>query len=130
MYRRYQPGPRNQLPKQGKPPAGEMEKIKSQVQQRPKMTQCQPMRTLNTSPAPKVNRNEKNQKGKNPILDILPAAVYNQETKKILGIFSAEDLLLVALIFLLLDSKESEDSAIVYLLLYVLLSDYIDLSFL
>lgn len=63
------------------------------------------------------------------ILGLLPPSLYNPRTKKILGFLSAEDLLLAALIFLMLDSGKEEDSIMVYVLLYLLLSDYIDLPF-
>lgn len=58
----------------------------------------------------------------------LPGAVYNPENKKIFGLLSAEDLLLVALIFLFADSGDEDGNLICLALLYVLLSDYIDLS--
>lgn len=57
----------------------------------------------------------------------LPDAVYDRNKKKIFGIFSAEDLLLVALIFLLLEKEEGDNSIMVLALLYILVSDYIDL---
>ena len=65
--------------------------------------------------------------GRDTILGLLPPSLYNPQTKKILGFLSAEDLLLAALIFLMLDSGREEDSIMVYVLLYLLLSDYIDL---
>jgi len=58
----------------------------------------------------------------------LPGAVYNPENKKIFGVLSAEDLLLVALIFLFADSSDEDGNLMCLALLYVLLSDYIDLS--
>lgn len=58
----------------------------------------------------------------------LPTSIYNPDTKKILGILSAEDLLLVALIFLFLDSDNEDSNLMVLALAFVLLSDYIDLS--
>lgn len=64
-----------------------------------------------------------------PILGLLPPSVYNPETKKVLGFLAAEDLLLAALIFLLLDSPREDDSMMVYVLLYLLVSDYVDLPF-
>lgn len=67
--------------------------------------------------------------GRDTILGLLPPSLYNPQTKKILGFLSAEDLLLAALIFLMLDSGREEDSIMVYVLLYLLLSDYIDLPF-
>ncbi len=59
---------------------------------------------------------------------ILPPSVYNPETKKLFGVLAAEDLLLVALIFLFLDSDDEDSNLLVLALAFVLLSDYIDLS--
>ena len=54
--------------------------------------------------------------------------LFNVIQKKNLGILSAEDLLLVALIFLFLDSDNEDSNLMVLALAFVLLSDYIDLS--
>ena len=66
-----------------------------------------------------------------PILKLIPQSLYNPQTSKILGFLSAEDLLLLGLIFLLLDSgDESEDnSMLIYALLYILISGHMDLPF-
>lgn len=127
MYRRYQPGARPQPCKQGKPTVGEMERMQKQPPYR--MQECNRGKKQNDRVEPPLQKEKKTDRKENPILPLLPPAFYNAETKKVLGMFSAEDLLLVALIFLLLDSKETEDSILVYLLLYVLISDYIDLPF-
>ena len=66
---------------------------------------------------------------RNPISGLIPSALYNPESKKVLGVFEAEDLLLVALIFILLENDENDDPMLIYALLYILLSDYIDLPF-
>ena len=58
---------------------------------------------------------------------ILPKGLYNSKTKKLFGVLCAEDLMLVALIFLLLESDSEDNIMTVLVLLYVLLSDYIDL---
>ena len=58
---------------------------------------------------------------------ILPSSVYNPDSKKIFGFFSAEDLLLVALIFLCAESDEEDNSMMILALLYILVSDYIEL---
>lgn len=65
----------------------------------------------------------------NPILGFIPSSIYNPETKKVLGLLSAEDLLLAAMIFLLLENEENDDPMLVYALIYILISDYIDLPF-
>lgn len=72
----------------------------------------------------------KNQNDKHPVSSIIPPALYNHETQKVLGLFSTEDVLLVALIILLLEDKDSKNSFLILALLYILISDYIDLSFL
>ncbi len=70
-------------------------------------------------------------KNPHPVTKFIPQSVYNPQTGKILGFLSAEDLLLLGLIFLLLDSgDECEDnSMLIYALLYILLSGHIDLPF-
>ena len=84
-----------------------------------------------SQPAPPKQPEKKHtpKSSKNPILGIIPTALYNPETKKVLGVLSAEDLLLVGLIFLLLENEEMEDPMLLYALLYILISDYIDLPF-
>ncbi len=60
------------------------------------------------------------------IARFLPSSIYNCETKKLFGFLATEDLLLVALIFLFLDSEEEDSNLIALALLFVLVSDYID----
>ena len=131
MYRCYAPKPGMQPPKQGKPTAGEAACVRqSPPRQTGKAPQMQRREESKNLPKPQDHQESHSQKKKsNPVLSLLPTSVYNPETKKILGIFSAEDLLLAALIFLLLDSDDTEDTVLVYLLLYVLISEYIDLPF-
>lgn len=112
MYQRYSPNPDScQKPAQGQKPKPP-----------PMPKQSQP------PPKPPEKKKSKPVK-KNPILGMIPPALYHPETKKVLGIFSAEDLLLAGLIFLLLENEELEDPMILYALLYILISDYIDLPF-
>ena len=59
---------------------------------------------------------------------LLPDAVYNKQTKKFFGIIGAEDLLLLALVFLFMEKDDEENSILVLALLFILVSDYIDLS--
>lgn len=70
-------------------------------------------------------------KNPHPVTKFIPQSVYNPQTGKILGFLSAEDLLILGLIFLLLDSgDECEDnSMLIYALLYILISDHMDLPF-
>ena len=58
---------------------------------------------------------------------IVPTTIYNPKTKKILGFLTAEDLLLVALIFLFSESDDDPDPLMILALVYILLSEYIDL---
>ncbi len=111
MYQRYSPTPASCQP------SGQPQKPKPP----PAPKQSQP-------PKPPETKKPKPSK-KNPILGMIPPVLYHPETKKVLGIFSAEDLLLAGLIFLLLENEELEDPMIVYALLYILISDYIDLPF-
>lgn len=55
------------------------------------------------------------------ILKFIPPGIYNRETKKILGVLTAEDLLLVALIIMLADSKDNDDTALLIALVYILM---------
>jgi len=65
---------------------------------------------------------------KNPILGFIPSSIYNPENGKIFGFLSAEDLLLIAMILIFLDSDEDGDNLMVYALLYVLASEWIDIG--
>lgn len=59
---------------------------------------------------------------------VIPREIFDAKTGKLFGVLSFEDLLLIALIFILSGSEEEEDRLLLYVFLYVLLSDYIDLS--
>ncbi len=63
----------------------------------------------------------------NTIRGFLPPHLYNRETKKLFGFFTAEDLLLIALILIFSESEENDDPFTILALIYILLSDYIDL---
>lgn len=63
----------------------------------------------------------------NLISGFLPPSLYNHKTKKIFGVISAEDLLLIALILLFSENEENNDPLTVIALIYILLSDYIEL---
>ncbi len=137
MYQRYAPKPGMQPPKQGKPTTGEMNCIKQTMQGQTRKSSQMQGRGQRQQTASKPEKERKDglrehqtqRKKGSPILSLLPKAVYHPETKKILGLFSAEDLLLIAMIFLLLDSEDTENSVLVYALLYILISEYIDLPF-
>lgn len=55
------------------------------------------------------------------IMNFIPPGVYNRETKKLFGFITAEDLLLAALILMLADSDDNEDTALLIALVYILL---------
>ncbi len=69
---------------------------------------------------------KKNGRGRSFFENILPKGIYDPKTKKVMGFFTAEDLLLVALIFIFLDSDEEGNPLMALALLYVLLGDYFD----
>lgn len=79
---------------------------------------------------PSCEANKKN--AKNLLMKFIPESLYNPKTGKVLGIISAEDLMLAALILLILDNSDDcgeDNSMLVYALLYILISDHVDLPF-
>lgn len=62
---------------------------------------------------------------KNP-LGALPKELYDPKTHKFFGKISSEDILLIGLIFLALESGKSEDLLLAAALFYILLSDKFD----
>ena len=62
----------------------------------------------------------------NPLLSFIPETIYNPETKKIFGVLSADDLLILALIILFLDSDEEGDNLMVLALAFILVSEWFD----
>lgn len=129
---RPQPAPQTRSNPNRKPqPSGGQQKPmpnrKATPRQKPH-PETPPPKHTNESP-PKPQEKKKLQLPQNPILGLIPTSVYNPETKKVLGMFSAEDLLLAGLIFLLLENEENDDPMLVYALFYILISDYIDLPF-
>ena len=123
MYRRYAANPNQRPNRMQSPPLP-----KPPPHHHPKTV---PVHEQRSEPQTKGVKKEKKREHKpqNPIFGLVPTSVYNPETKKVLGMFSAEDLLLAGLIFLLLENEENNDPMLVYALLYILLSDYIDLPF-
>ena len=133
----YRPYPQNTKPnqRQQKPqnPAVKQNEVKPPQPKHEPKPQPRPQQKPQPRPEPKPESkptpNRKKNKGIIGILEnFLPGAVYNKDSKKIFGLISAEDLLLIALIFLFADSSEEDGNLICLALLYVLLSDYIDLS--
>ena len=123
MYRRYAPNP-NQRPTRMPPKPQPMPPSQHHGKPPPMQGKREEVHKKEASQGKK-----REPKPKNPIFGLVPTSVYNPDTKKVLGMFSAEDLLLAGLILLLLENDENNDSMLVYALLYILLSDYIDLPF-
>ena len=92
-------------------------------------TSCPPPKTPIPPPCPHIERDckeHKNKEGfKNP-LKFLPKEVYNPDTHKFFGKLSGEDILIIGLILMVLDSDCNEDLFLILALLYILLSDWID----
>lgn len=65
---------------------------------------------------------------KNILEKFLPENIYNPKTKKLFGLLSPEELLLVALIFLFADSERDDSNLLCLALLYLLFADKFDLS--
>lgn len=57
----------------------------------------------------------------------IPPTLYNQKTKKVFGVFKAEDILLAALVLLFLEKEDEDNTLLALALLYILVSEYIDL---
>ncbi len=112
MYRRYQSNP---VRRTVKAPAMHQHPAKPPMLPKPPP---QPPKT--SVPPPKSQKPHPN-----PLMGWIPTSLYNPETKKVLGVFSAEDLLLAGLIFLLLENEEKQDDMLIYALLYILISDYL-----
>lgn len=109
-----------------------LQSAKPVVSQKPPHPKARPIRRPAPSQKPVEKPKAKKKlplgKGINGLLHgILPGSVYNPDSKKIFGMFSAEDLLLVALIFLCAESDEEDNSMMILALFYILLSDYIEL---
>ena len=79
----------------------------------------------------RISNNKNPQPKRNPVLSFIPSGLYNPETGKIFGFLSADDLLLIALILILIDSNDdrNDNTFLIYALIYILISDYTDLPF-
>ena len=79
-------------------------------------------------PPPPKNNQPKSAKTTDFLRSFIPKNIYNPETKKILGFLDAEDLLIIALIFLFMENSDEDNSLMIPLLIYVLVSEHIDLG--
>lgn len=79
----------------------------------------------------KTSDTTQHQKNIHPLMKFIPQSLYNPETGKVLGFLSTEDLFVAALILLFIDNGDEceENSMLIYALLYILLSEHIDLPF-
>lgn len=119
MYKRYET-PKNM-------PSGRAEA--------PKPPPKKPAENFNSPHKENHSKNQppkENQKSNNPrkngfLAGLIPTSVYNPETGKIFGRISPDDFFIIALILLLIDKDAEENKMLILVLLYVLLSDYIDL---
>ncbi len=117
MYKRYQPDNQcqNATPKMPSAPKvpGNQKKPGGQAKQSAMPEKNKPMGF--------------NERKKRTLFEsLIPPCIYNEDSKKVLGFLSAEDLLLIALILIFLDNEE-KDPIIIYALLYILILEYIDL---
>lgn len=56
----------------------------------------------------------------NTIFNFIPSEIYNRDNKRILGLLTAEDLLLFALILLVADSDDNDNIPLLVALIYIL----------
>ncbi len=75
----------------------------------------------------KQNRQSFGAKKSGFLQGLLPSSIYDFQSKKLFGFLSAEDLLLIALIFLFLEKEEGDNTLMILALGYILISDYIEL---
>lgn len=119
MYRRYQPNNQHQSNHPQSPAPPKQPQMSKNHQNTRTPVQKTTTSLSNHQNAIKHNKN-------NFLGGLIPPSLYNGETKKVLGFLSAEDLLLVALILLFMDNEDT-DPIIIYALIYILVSEYIDL---
>ena len=135
MYRRYEPR-RNAAPNVNKPPpAAEPNRNPSgnRKSNQSKNAHNNPIKEK-ADAKKETNAAEQNlpqKKSDHPLMKFIPKSLYNPETGKVLGIMSADDLLIIALILIMLDGGDDceDNSMLIYALIYILLSEYIELPF-
>ena len=118
IYRRYEAMPQQQ--KKPSPQHAPMNKLSEPNSSEKPCQNPQPI------PPPPKNNRPKSAKTTDFLRSFIPKNIYNPETKKILGFLEAEDLLIIALIFLFLESSEDDNPLMVLALVYILLGEYID----
>lgn len=145
MYRRYQPSvppkqncQNSSQPHQQKSAQSGKNPCMNEATSKPKhpqQTQRQQGQCSNkgqsqnkNSCPPHPNADIKNNE-RHPLTKFIPQSVYNPETGKVFGFLSADDLLIAALILLLIDNNcdDEDNSMLIWALLYILISEHIDL---
>lgn len=138
MYRRYEPPRRQQAPPSNggrNSPQAAGKGMQPHREQNTRGERMQNSVNRNKSGAAENKEHKKEEKSvkkqPHPITGLIQRSVYNPDTGKVLGLFSAEDLLIVALILLLIDSgdEDEDNSMLIYALIYILISDHVDLPF-
>ncbi len=98
------------------------------AQGQPRQNPGQNFKPQNPQPSGGQQPHQKERKKSSDFLkNLLPTSVYDPKRKKLFGIFAAEDILLVALIFLLLEKDDEDNLLMILALAYVLLSEYIEI---
>lgn len=120
IYRRYEAMPQQQ--KKPSPQHAPMNKLSEPNSSEKPCQNPQPI------PPPPKNNRPKSAKTTDFLRSFIPKNIYNPETKKILGFLEAEDLLIIALIFLFMENSDEDNSLMIPLLIYVLVSEHIDLG--
>ena len=113
MYMRYNSKPVRQRPpgNGGQPPHKEHERRREQEHSRPDY-----IPNREPEPPPKESG------FLDSLLSLVPNELYNRNTKKILGLLTPEDLLLAALILLIADSDDQDSKALIFALIYIMIS--------
>lgn len=135
MYRRYEPR-RSAAPNINKPPPAAEPNRNPSGNRKPNQSKNVHNNPVKEKADIKEERNASEQKltqkkADHPLMKFIPRSLYNPETGKVLGVMSADDLLIVALILIMLDSGDDceDNSMLIYALIYILLSEYIELPF-
>ena len=135
MYRRYEPR-RSAAPNVNKPPPAVEQSRNPSGNRKPNQSKNVHNNPVKEKADVKEERNVSEQKytqkkADHPLMKFIPKSLYNPETGKVLGVMSADDLLIVALILIMLDSGDDceDNSMLIYALIYILLSEYIELPF-
>ena len=120
MYRRY-----NSNPPRGKPPGDAsrhgFQNMPPESPHRTEPVQGGVGREYYMPPKPEPHDDKRDSDGLlGTMLNMIPTEIYNRKTKKLFGLLTAEDLLLAALILIAADSDNTDDTALLLALLYII----------